>query len=616
MKFGWQTRKEKILRGALILPAEKLKGIRMMNELADKALTISQKIARRKLRGLIILFALFALPALSAFAADPPAGQEPGPQAERFKADTELERERLEKKKLKAPDIEIEEKKEEAPVAIGPKFLLKSVKITGATVFTPEQLGPAYAPFLNTEVRFAQLEEITEKIKAGYKKKGYLTTTAVVPEQDILAGNVEIRVVEGKMGGLSIEGNKWFSSPLIEKFFHSKKNEILDFNILQRDILRLNKNPDLEVKTVISAGKEPETSEVILKVSEKFPQHIGATVDNKGSRLTGKWRPAFYLRSSNLTGSGDTVFINTLYTGNSFGESMNYNLPIGTYGTKFTLDATYYKMRLGKEYKAFDITGKTQICTPRFSWELALREDFEAYLDAGMDIKSIKKKTDGTITSNDQLRLPFFGFDFTKVDSLGGQTSFSPNFIFSTEHFWGASDKNHPTSSRAGTGGFFFKYEQGVSRFQAMPWQSYLSVSSQFQAASHTLPSSEQIQLGGADTIRGYPEGDYLADLGGYMSCDWVFPNPLIPADWKLSGQQAALRQQIQPAIFFDIGGGELKKVNSGERQKKFLVGIGGGFRIRMFKSFLKLDWAKRLGDRQTGGSGPSTFYLTFQSEI
>ncbi len=48
--FGWESRKEKIARGAKISPEKKLEGIRMMNELADMVLSKRQKLIRRKIR--------------------------------------------------------------------------------------------------------------------------------------------------------------------------------------------------------------------------------------------------------------------------------------------------------------------------------------------------------------------------------------------------------------------------------------------------------------------------------------------------------------------------------------------------------------------------------------
>jgi len=569
----------------------------------------------KKLFGLGLSAILFLFIYFPLFAADPPPGQGVGAQGERFKNESELERQRLERKKTKVPPIQFKERAAR-PAAAGASFFLKEIKITGATIFNTEELRPTYASYLNKKVTFADLETITKNIKAKYAQKGYVTSSAYIPAQDIKEGKIEIKVMEGKMGKLKVEGNRWFSSELLEKYFHSKKNEILDVNKLQRDILRLNMSSDLEVKTVISAGEEEGTSDITLKAKENFPWHAGFNQDNQGTRLTGKWRSAVSLRSSNATGHLDSLFDNSLFSSDSFGEFVSYTLPLTTYGTKFGMDATYFNMRLGKEFKASEIYGNTQIYSPHFSWELALEEDYQANTEVGMDIKCIKKKQDGSQTSDDQLRMPYFSFNFTKTDSFAGQTSFSPRFSFGTSGFLGASSRNHPSASREGTGGSFFKYEHSLSRIQRMPFSSYCLIRSQLLASSHTLPSSEQFQLGGESSIRGYPEGDYLADFGGDLNFDWIFPCYIIPKDWKLPGQQVALREQIEPVIFTDIGGGELKKVLPGELHDKFLAGVGGGFRIRWGKNIsLRLEWAKSVGDRPTSGSGPSSFYFTFQSE-
>ena len=572
----------------------------------------------RKTGSTVALFISFLLVYFNPFiaAGQPSDGQEAGPQAERFKSEIEQKKQELETKKAKPPKIEIEERKER-PGAEGISFILKDVKITGTTVFKPEDFRPIYLAFIDKKITFQELQVIADNIKAKYKEKGYLTTIVYIPEQDIKEGIIEIRVAEGKMGKLKVEGNKWFSTPLIERFFHLKKNEILNVNKLQRDILRLNKISDLEIKTVVSSGEEPETSDITLEVKDKFPWHIGAGFDNQGTRMVGKYRSLFSLRSSNTTGHADPLYLNSLFSTHSFGESLSYTFPIDTYGTKFGLDFTYFKMKLGKEFKPFKILGNTQIYNPHINWELYLAEDFEANTELGIDIKSTKKKMQGTTISHDQLRLPYFGFDFTKTNPQGGQTTFAPRFTFGTENFLGASTRNHTSAAREGTGGFFFKYEQSLRRIQRMPGSSFMTIASQFQAASHTLSSSEQFQLGGANSIRGYPEGDYLADMGGSLNLDWIFPMYLIPEKWKLPGADLPLRHQIQPVVFMDLGGGKLKKIIPGERRNKFLMGIGGGLRVHLYnKVYLRLEWAEALGDDTISGAGPSTFHITFQAEI
>ncbi|MFH1664767.1 MAG: hypothetical protein ABIA77_01320 [Candidatus Omnitrophota bacterium] len=47
---GRETRREKVMRGLKISPLKKMEGIRAMNELSDKVMTLEQKRARRELR--------------------------------------------------------------------------------------------------------------------------------------------------------------------------------------------------------------------------------------------------------------------------------------------------------------------------------------------------------------------------------------------------------------------------------------------------------------------------------------------------------------------------------------------------------------------------------------
>jgi hemolysin activation/secretion protein len=272
-------------------------------------------------------------------------------------------------------------------------------------------------------------------------------------------------------------------------------------------------------------------------------------------------------------------------------------------------------MKLGQEDKSYNITGYTQIYTPHFSWELALTENFEADYDLGIDFKSINKEQGGTITDDGQYRIPYFSFNFSKTDPLG-TTTFTPRFDFGTSGFLGASGENYTPSSRADTGGSYFKYEQSLNRTQRMFFDSYMTIRTQLQLASHTLAPSEQLQLGGDDSIRGYPEGDYSADTGGFVNFDWFFPSYFIPESWKLSGQEEPLRNEIQPVFFADLGGGRINENQTGEIEDKFLSGVGGGLSMHFKQFSLRLDWAKAIGDKQTPGSGPSVFYFTFRTEI
>ena len=569
---------------------------------------------------LIVLSLFFSFTPL--FAANPPpnipSGQDAGSQAKRFRDESQNIELRAKKKRGKAPKVEVEGSKAQPPEEAGISFVLTDINVTGATLFKPEDFRPIFQSYLQKKVTLKDVSAIAEQVEAKYHSKGYLTTNVYFPEQEIKNGLIKLVVLEGKLGEVTVEGNKWFSADFIRKYIHSKPSELLNINRLQKDVLRLNQFSDLEVKTIVSPGKEKGTSNLVLKVKDKLPWHVGMSEDNRGTRLTEKYRTGFYVRGSNVLGLGDSIFANTLFNARTFGQVVSYVVPLGTYGAKLALDMSIFTMKLGKEYKVYDITGKTETLTPHLTFELALSEDFEAYLDLGINLESIKKRQDLNLVSDDQLRIPYFSFNLLKTDAFlgGGQTTYTPRFSYGTGGFLGASHSCHPSASRDGTGGYYFKYEHDLRRTQRMPFGSYLLVNSQFQAASHTLPSSEQLQLGGMTSVRGYPEGDYLADVGATLNMDWVFQSYFFPKNWKFPHTQMPLRRAIEPVAFFDMGGGGLYATNSGERSRKFLAGAGGGMRIHFGNNFfIRLEWAKAIGNAPQGGNGPSTFYLMMQTE-
>jgi len=172
---------------------------------------------------LLIFFIFFTAYALPAECANPSSGEESGPQISRFKSESEVKEKQLRKKDIKRPQIEIPKAEKRSVPSKALSFLLKDIYVSGATVFKPEEFRSLYQAYLGREVSFNDLEAIAEKIKGKYAQNGFVTSMAYIPPQDIMSGRIEIKVIEGKVGKIKVEGNRWFSASLIERLFHTKK---------------------------------------------------------------------------------------------------------------------------------------------------------------------------------------------------------------------------------------------------------------------------------------------------------------------------------------------------------------------------------------------------------
>ena len=96
---------------------------------------------------------------------------------------------------------------QERSARIAETFVLGAVNIEGATVFTAAELAKSFEPYLASSVGQAELNKIVADITNRYRSAGYLLSYAVLPEQSVQSGIVNIRVVEGYVANVRVEGD-------------------------------------------------------------------------------------------------------------------------------------------------------------------------------------------------------------------------------------------------------------------------------------------------------------------------------------------------------------------------------------------------------------------------
>ena len=69
------------------------------------------------------------------------------------------------------------------------------------------------------------------------------------------------------------------------------------------------------------------------------------------------------------------------------------------------------------------------------------------------------------------------------------------------------------------------------SKDDPTPAGMMLTLRGSLQLTPNRLSPSEQLRLGGAFSVRGYSEGDYLADYGGFVTNELSVPTYFFPAD-------------------------------------------------------------------------------------
>ena len=538
-----------------------------------------------KLKFFLFLLVSFLFLPFSGFA-QPPAGQTAGGiiQQEKQIQKGEKLKERIKEEKKKPKEAAPEEI---IPEEEGERVLIKKIIVEGVTRILNADIKKITAEFEGKELSLKDMQKVADLITDEYRKKGYLTSRAYIPPQKIKEGTLTIRVVEGKLGKLEIKGNRYFKTSLLRKKIDLRPEGYFDYSALQKSLVRINEHPDRAAKVVLVPGKEPGTTDVVLQVEDNLPIHIGLEYDNYASRYIGDDRYSLIAEHNNLLGLDDKLLLKFQRS-----ESEFYNLKTGRYVLPLGNSAetgfyfSHSNTKLGKEFEDLDSRGKATICGLFFNQALIEEEDLDLRLNLGFDYKNIKNYLLGSEYSKDRLRIFKTGFDFDITDKWGRTILTSELDVGVPDMFGGMSAKSS-TSSREGAGGKFQKGVFNLFRLQPAPFSSYILWKNQAQYCNYNLVASEEFQIGGPTSVRGYPPAEYTGDEGYYTSLEWSFPPYFLPKDLKMPFKKKYnLYDSLHLVLFYDWATTHLNRVFAGEEEQQTLKGCGAGLRFNLGDDF------------------------------
>ncbi|MFA7001665.1 MAG: ShlB/FhaC/HecB family hemolysin secretion/activation protein [Candidatus Omnitrophota bacterium] len=546
------------------------------------------------------------------FAQNVPSRDTAGAEQQRFEKDAKLKTvARQLEKETREPEEEavVEESKPGAAGEEGPAFELKTIRYTGNDSIPSSELDAISAGYLKKKVGMKDLKELASRIKKEYRDQGFIGAYVYLPPQDVTTGDVQIAVIEGLVGEVEVKDNKWFSERVIKRMLGITSGSVLFYDQLRAGLSFLNRQRDLKARAVLKPGKEPKTTDVEVSVKDHFPIHVGTEVHNLGTRDTGRARWGASLTDTNVFGQMDQLTGRFQIGEGAVAVGARYNIPVHSSGTVLGFSYSYSHVKVGGDFKALNVKGDATSYGVDVYQPVYRKSYADIALTTGFDLKSAQNNMLGQKAGRDDLRILNTGINIETTDRYG-KTYFPHSFHFGFSDFMGSSPKNHNGSVRANASSQFFIYRTSMIRYTRLPLGMMHSLRGSAQLTDFSLPPSEQFRLGGAFSVRGYSEGDYMADYGAFLCNEVFIPTYFFPKGWRLPHSKEMLRNQIQGVGFFDFGGGGLRSPLAGERDTRMLSGGGGGIRVHLFdKVFARLQWAGRTGSKPSTGSDGVFYY-------
>ena len=163
-------------------------------------------------------------------------------------------------------------------------FVYREMRIEGATEFSDDQLLQAWTLTDGETASVADIFRFANAITSMYAEAGYALSFAVVPEQDVENGIVNIRVVEGFID--KIEFSEAKSDKFSAKVSRHRAEAILSRLVgsgplktadLERCVLLVNDLPGLKVGTTLAPSTTPGGAILAVEIRDIKP--LSASVD-------------------------------------------------------------------------------------------------------------------------------------------------------------------------------------------------------------------------------------------------------------------------------------------------------------------------------------------------
>lgn len=488
------------------------------------------------------------------------------------------------------------------PTADTTQILVQEIRVTGSTIFTEADFDPIVRSVEGQTVTLEALRGVADRITQLYLDGGYITSRAVLVEQVITAGVVQIQVVEGRLEAIDVEGDRRVNASYIRDRIQRGATPPLNQGQLEDQLRLLRLDPLFDnVEASLRAGSGLGQSILTVRVTEATPLRGSLTVDNFSPPSVGSERLGVAATLLSVTGLGDQLYASYLRstTGGSTLYDFSYRLPVNSLNGTVELRAAPSDYRITNPPPGFpddlEVEGNAD------EYEVSFRQPFvrspreEFALSLGLTYRNGETVIADQLQPNSTTSVLQLGQDYVFREPSGAWAVRS-QLNFGTTWF-DATTELEPD-------GQFFSWLGQLQRVQVLSPDSLLIAQVDVQLSPDPLLGSQQFVIGGGQSVRGFRQNARSGDNGVRFSLENRFT--LV--------RDAAGAPTVQLAPFFDLG----KVWNVDDNpfrlpEDTFLAGLGLGLLWNPLPAVsIRLDYAfplVELGDRGTNAQDEGFYF-------
>lgn len=422
-------------------------------------------------------------------------------------------------------------------------------------------------------VTAGELIDLRDAITQLHVDQGYVNSGAVIAAQDLADRVLDIEIVLGSLGEVTVTGTQALDPAYVEERIRLAAAIPFDLDMLRERLQILLKDPAiLAIDANLLPGTRRGEARLAVVVEERPPLTVDTTLANDQAPSVGSLRLDGVALWSSVSGAGDPLRLEAEASAGSYSLELGYERPVTASDLRWRVVADYAAAEVIEDpFDTLDIESNSAGLTVGVSYPVYRSPLDEVLLDLSLERRrgqsfllgdgfSFSPGTKDGVSDITALR---FAQTWRRQDRA---LAFAVQSIFSVGlDALGASDRCENTAGTRQPCSEFFTW-QGQAEAVLLPFTGHpdwivadhqLALRLGGQIAADPLLPSEQITIGGIDTVRGYRQNFLVRDSGWFASVEYRMPIGRLPIPALQRNLEDGLVELIP---FFDIGGGRDKQ--------------------------------------------------------
>ena len=280
-------------------------------------------------------------------------------------------------------------------------FFINKISIEGDKIEKFPWATKMLKKYQGRKIGLKGINLIVKRLINEFIDRGYVTTRVVIPEQNISNGELKLVLVPGIIRSIRFEETSFWNN--WETAFPARPGDILNLRRLEQGLEQLKRVPSQDVDMKLVPGGKPGETDVVIAVKRTKTCKGVLSLDDAGTKATGKLQAAQTFAVDNLFGIND--LFNIAFNNDAQcegpklgtrGDSVYYSFPYGE--STFTLFSSRYcyHQTVTASANSFISSGESNNLEFKISQLMYRDQSQKTYMDFGIVKKSSSSYIDDT----------------------------------------------------------------------------------------------------------------------------------------------------------------------------------------------------------------------------